>query len=220
MTVIVNAAIIASILLAMAEIIDLLHRNLIFPGQEEGGASFPQEVADESLLNGTDRRRAEESRKLLEEALGENPVESLLTLNPEDRVRALSELTESLVRLYHVDIDSIEFSPYLPDCTAGCYRRERRLIQVNIKWLLSNQEEILLDLLDTVFHELRHAVQWSIIQDGGAYWDATEERREAFARNFRHYIPANRDLCAYQMQLVERDAVAFAAYALREVSLA
>ena len=79
-------------------------------------------------------------------------------------------------------------------------------------------KEQLLDVLDTVVHELRHAVQWSMIEGKNSVWEASEAHRQALARNFAHYVRYDRDVRGYQMQLVERDAVTFAATVMRGVN--
>lgn len=202
--------------LAIVEAADYLLNEVLFPGYAVEPLP-PEEVIDDSLLNQVDRQKAEASRTVLEEHLGSDPVGNLMTLNQEDRIKAVTGIVEDLTRLYGVKIDGLEFSGALPDTVAGCYIRSRRLIQLNIKYLLVNDRAIINDLLDTIFHELRHAIQWSIVTDGGEPWGVTEDHRQTLAANFKHYIQAQRDIQGYQMQLVERDAVTFAAYVLKGV---
>lgn len=202
--------------MAILEAVDFLFNDVLFPGEDVAPLP-PAEVVDGTMLNDIDRQKIRESRGILEEYLGEDPVGNLMTLNAEDRIKAVCGIVEELARLYNVEIEGLEFSGALPNTTAGCYHRDRKLIQLNMNYLLVNEREILLDLLDTVFHELRHAIQWSIVVDGGGAWGVSEQRREALAANFKHYIQAGRDLHGYQMQLVERDAVTFAACVLEGV---
>lgn len=201
---------------AIIETANFLWNEVLFPGHRVEPLP-PDEVIDESLLNDVDRQKAEASRAVLEEHLGTDPVGNLMTLNGEDRAKAIAGIVQDLARLYGVSIDGLEFSGAMSDRVAGCYNRGSRRIKLNMHYLLVNDRAILTDLLDTIFHELRHAIQWSIVTDGGEAWGVTEDHRQALAANFKHYIQAEKDIQGYQMQLVERDAVTFAAYVLKGV---
>lgn len=212
----VTVLIVAMAALAVVETANFLWNEILFPEYTVEPLP-PEEAIDNSLLNQVDRQKAEASRAVLEEHLGTDPAGNLMTLNKEDRVKAITGIVEDLTQLYGVKIDGLEFSAFLPDTVAGCYTRSRRLIQLNIKYLLVNNRTIINDLLDTIFHELRHAIQWSIVTDGGEQWGVTDDYRRALAANFKHYIRAQRNIRDYQMQLVEQDAVTFAAYVLKGV---
>ena len=197
--------------------VNLLCNNVLFPGQSTEPVP-PGEVIDEGMLTDTDRKMAERSREIIEDNLGEQPVDALLTLNAEDRVKAVGEVLEELSRLYGVDIKGAEFTNALPNNVAGAYYHQEHMIRINVNALLSNDRAVLLDVLDTVVHELRHAVQWSMIEGKNSVWEASEAHRQALARNFAHYVRYDRDVRGYQMQLVERDAVTFAATVMRGVN--
>ena len=57
-----------------------------------------------------------------------------------------------------------------------------------------------------------------MIEGKNSVWEASEAHRQALARNFAHYVRYDRDVRGYQMQLVERDAVTFAATVMRGVN--
>lgn len=204
---------VATAALVLVGAVDFLLNEVLFPGEEVPPLP-PEEVIDQSLMNATDRKKIQKSKEILEDHLGTDPVDNLITMNAQDRVDAIGNLVEDLTRLYNIKIDGVEFSASLPETVAGCYIRNRRLIQLNIQYLMNDNHAVLRDLLDTIFHELRHAIQWDIVVNGTDGWGVTEQYRQDLAANFKNYIRFERDIHAYQLQLVERDAVTFAACVL------
>ena len=207
--------VIAGVAIALNFLVNLFANNILFPG-EQTEMLPPSEIIDESSMTETDRKMAEQSREIIADHLGEQPVDALLSLNAEDRITAMGNILEEMARLYNVPIKGAEFTQ-MADGICGVYCHSERVIRVNVKYLMCNDRAVLLDVLDTIVHELRHAVQWSMI-DGNATWNASDERRQAFARNFRNYVRPNRDIRGYQLQPVERDATTFAAMVLRGVN--
>ena len=201
--------------IALNFLVNLFANNILFPG-ERTEMLPPKEVIDESSMTETDLRMAEQSREIIAEHLGDQPVDALLSLNAEDRITAMGNILEAMARLYNVPIKGAEFTQ-MDAGICGAYYRNEQMIRVNVTHLMCNDRAVLLDVLDTVVHELRHAVQWSMIE-GNEVWGASEERRLEFARNFRHYVRPNRDVRGYQLQPVERDATTFAAMVLRGVN--
>ena len=179
----------------------------------------PAEIQDENLLNESDLQLIEESKRILQDHLGDDVPGDLMSLIPEDRIKAIEGIAHDLVNLYHVEIKGIEFT-ILSNTIAGEYDHENQLITINSTWLFANDRFCMLDMINTLFHEMRHAIQWSIVEYGGAEWGVDEVRRKALAYSFYHYIPAEIDFAASQKQLVERDAVTFANKVMEEVATA
>ncbi len=199
----------ATILFTIIAVADFLSNKVLFPDTEVENLP-PKEIIDEELMTDVDRAMAEKSIVVLKNNLGENPIDELLSMNVNDRINAVGNIADELSRLYCLSIKCLKFTPFLDNSVSGQYIKNTETIQININYLRVNDREILFDLLLTLFHEMRHAVQWSMIQ-GNPVWEADDKRRQMLAANFAHYISAKKDVHGYRMQLVERDAVTFAA---------
>ena len=198
--------------MAVAVGVDLLMNHLLFRNQEKVPLSV---VYDETLMDDTDLAMAEQSRDVLFTHLGDRPVDALKSLTSDDRVEALGNMIQDLVALYGIrdQMKGVQFEN-LPAGMAGAYCYDEKVIHINMRYVLSNDEQAIRNLLLTVFHEMRHAVQMSVV-DGNAAWNKDEARARDYAYNFAHYITAQVDFRGYQNQLIERDADTFALCVLK-----
>jgi len=200
---------VTGIVWAIEHVVDFLRNRLLFPsGEAHQVFSW---VLDERLMDETDHRMIDESRKLLFEHLGETPVKNLNTLNAQDRMTALENVLQDLVKLYDLDLKGVQFAD-LGMGHAGAYVPDERIIYINVRILLCDDEEALETLLLTIFHELRHAVQNYIIEKPEGVWNKSEAQARAFANNMtgNNYIRHDVDPEGYHSQLVEVDADTFA----------
>lgn len=176
--------------------------------------SIPFSDKDEELINN--------NIKLLEEMVPSGSIPNyILSLSNEDRVRFFAELTERAADCFHLDVKGIQFSPSyeIGEFTLGFYDYSRDIISFNLDYLCSNNPEIVMAILGTVFHELRHAQQYRAVTDD-EYNYCTQEQVKTWGLNFQegNYIRPSVDFELYQLQAVENDARAIEASIIQGLS--
>ena len=74
-------------------------------------------------------------------------------------------------------------------------------------------------VMETIVHELRHAVQWKAITENN-FWNVDEKTRDLWAENlnFDNYIDPEVDFKGYCEQPVEADARTFSALVMEGVT--
>ena len=133
----------------------------------------------------------------------------------------MAEFAEELVKRYGLDIDVDITVSQIENC--GQYNWQKRKAEFNIVALMldGNHEHFeycVRETLDTIIHELRHAVQHKAIRDEG-FWNVEEERRVRWAENMMkgNYIRPEVNFRAYCSQPIEADAATFAARVMEGV---
>ena len=194
----------------------------VFAGLLEGWmnnevAELPESVKVE--LSETDNKKVEETRELIHDKFGEDVADTIAKASNKERVDMMDEFAKELAVLYGLDIDI--------DITVdkvsswGYYSHDEKKAVFNIAALMidSNDESfkaVVFEVIDTIIHELRHAVQHKSVSDP-AFWDIGEERAKAWETNMRNYIRAGVDPRGYARQPIEADATAFAGTVMSEV---
>lgn len=178
----------------------------------------------EAELSEYDVEMADRSRELIREcfcAEGSNVVDSIRQMNAEERLTAAQDFAERLAALNGLDIDITFFQDNdIRDC--GGYHAGTNTASFNIVELMWDGEHEafearILNFLDTIVHEQRHAVQIRAIREKG-FWQVDDERRVSWANNLPPlYIRPSVDARAYRTQPVERDAFTYAELVLRGV---
>ena len=184
-----------------------------------GQRTLPQTAQAE--LSETDKQKVEETKKLIRQCFGENVTEWIRRASNRERIELMAEFAERLAREYGLDIDV--------DVTVnninnyGSYDWKEKRAEFNIALLMVDGSNEHFDYcvratLDTIIHELRHAVQHKAIENSG-FWNVDEERRTQWATNMapENYIRAEVDLRGYASQPIEKDATTFAALAMEGV---
>ncbi len=197
---------------ALGAAAELLMNHLLFRNREKIPLSV---VYDPDLMDETDLALAEQSRDVLFTHLGDHPVDALKTLTSDDRVEALGGMMRDMVKLYGIrgQVARVEFMN-LDRTMAGAFYQGEGVVRINMRYVQSSDDQALRNLLLTIFHEFRHAVQLSVV-DGNPVWNKDDAVARDYAYNFTHYITANVDFEGYQNQLLERDADAFALTVLK-----
>ena len=97
---------------------------------------------------------------------------------------------------------SFSFAPFADPLTAGGYDDKTDSITLNVNYL---EDENCCDLISTILHESRHALQFkiSLEPNGGMVLD---DISQSWAINFEHYILPEWDREAYRHQPIEEDA--------------
>lgn len=176
--------------------------------------AIPEEARAE--MSETDKEKINETRELIEKHFTEDPAEAIGNLSNVDRVQAIADFVKDLARAYDLDI---EIDVDLMDSNMwGVYKFGDKKAVFNVAYLMvdKNNEQfryLVKEILDTIIHELRHAVQHKAIEEPG-FWGVSDEQRAEWAYNMEHYINPKTDIRAYAKQPIENDAASFAAMAL------
>lgn len=208
----VLAALIGLAVGAVVGVVDELRRQW-------GSCALPETAQVE--MSQTDQRMIQQTQQVIQECFGVNAVESLRTAKNVERIAMMNEFAQRLVQIYGLDI---EVDVVIQETNNhGAYTWNNKKAVFNIILLTvdgdnPNFEACVREVLDTIVHELRHAVQHKAIEQDG-YWDVDEERRAAWANNMApgNYINPAVDFRGYTKQPVEADAATFAAQVLQGV---
>ena len=184
-----------------------------------GRQKLPQNARAE--LSDTDREEIEVTQELIAECFGEDVVARIKSASNKERIALMTEFADRLAKEYGLDI---EVDVTVDNVQSwGAYNWEQRKAVFNIALLMvdGNHEQFdycVRETLDTIIHELRHAVQHKAINEPG-FWNVSDERRVAWADNMvgGNYIPATVDARAYANQPIELDAFTFAAAVMEGV---
>lgn len=185
-------------------------------GQQKMPETALAEISD------TDKEKIESTKLLINECFGDDVVNCIREASNKERINLMVYFAESLAREYGLDIDV--------DVTVrdinnfGSYNWEKKRAEFNISLLMEEGENerfdwIVRETIDTIVHELRHAVQHQAIQDK-EFWDVDEDRRNSWANNMApgNYIRPGVDLKGYSSQPIEKDAFTFAVMVMEGVN--
>lgn len=202
-------------------LLELLKVGLIFI---TGGHSYPVQTHSTSYqLIEKDKEYIKRSQEVLKEVLGDNPVDTLMNMEAEERIEATDILVQSLAKLYEVEDIKLEwfFEDYFQDESAVCgyYNESEHTINLNKMSILTDDRFLVRDFLDTIFHEFRHVVQWQNVIKEASYgtWYLGKEMTNRFGKGLLYYIPSQTDPEGYFNQFVEVDAREIAMYILEGI---
>ena len=133
--------------------------------------------------------------------------EKLSGLSEEELVETFKEIINDASGLMGVQISEINF--FTPESKRdmfifGFFRREDNSININLAMLLSGNTSIIKEQFFTVFHEMKHALQWAVVLNPENY-DIPPEVVSEWAYNFLHYISCFENDEAYLKQPLEMD---------------
>lgn len=178
-------------------------------------------VAAQTELSDDDHKMVEKTQTLITRSFGNDVVGTLRNASNKDRIALFADFAERLAELYGLDITVDVTVSNLKDC--GAYNWGEKKAVFNIAMLMVDGDHphfsfCVKETLDTIVHELRHAVQHRVVEEPG-FWNVDEKRRLLWARNMTqdHYIKPNVDLRAYAEQPIEKDASTFAAAVMEGV---
>ena len=176
---------------------------------------------DKAEMSDTDKEKIQQTQALIHEVFGPDPVERLRSSSNKERIDLMDNFANRLSELYGLDIQ-VDVTVDQVDHWGGYNWSDNKAV-FNIALLMVDGQNEHFDYcawetIDTVVHELRHAVQYRTITEPG-FWNVSEERRTAWANNMRQggYISSATDMRAYASQPVERDAFTFAAEVIEGV---
>ena len=184
-----------------------------------GQQSLPE--TSKAELSETDQKKVEQTQALIGQCFGDNPVECLKNASNKDRIHLMAEFADQLADLYGLEIEVDVTVSEVKNFGAYNWNEKKAVFNIALLMVDGTNEHFdfcVRETLDTIIHELRHAVQHRTVFEPG-FWDVDEERRLAWAQNMApgNYITASTDMRAYVGQPVEQDAATFAAAALEGV---
>lgn len=175
----------------------------------------PESVQAE--LSETDKEKIKETQELIHEKFGDSVVESLRNASNKQRVDMIEDFAKELAVAYGLDV---EIDIILSNELCGAYQPSNKKLMFNIVTLMNAEadefEYNARDIIDTIIHELRHAVQHKAVAEPG-FWNVDEERRRIWAENINNYISYQVDVRGYAHQPIEADSVTFAGAVMSEV---
>lgn len=122
----------------------------------------------------------------------------------EKRKKIMEELVYKAATAMQVKLDGISFEDVKG---YGFYSAGDNRIVISKAYLEVDEEGV--ESIKTIFHELKHAVQYHAIAPNGNIWGYSQEILIAWANNFQCYIQPEIDPEGYFCQPVEVDAFGF-----------
>lgn len=181
-------------------------------------------------LTETDVELASQTADKIKEIVGDDPITAMGSMTSSEKIATVEEITKELIDLYELTDISYQMVSNSDRGMWGYYNHESKTLYINISNLLCDSLEIpegkqdeynrifIRETLDTVVHELRHAIQFkaafNLDED---YLDIDRDTRIEWAKNIANYIPSSVDPKKYAGQPIERDAVAFAHESMKGV---
>lgn len=174
-----------------------------------------REFLIEVPMTDADKQAVERCCEILRREFPQGIEAKVSSLSGARREKLFRDLIGKLNSVYGVDIVDVCFRPAseVGNFTFGYYNIETNQIVFNKDFIRCNDPGVLKQMLETIFHEMRHAYQYKAITTTGT---GSEQQRRVWALNMVDYIPADVDFALYQQQAVENDARAFAALVLKD----
>lgn len=167
-------------------------------------------------LTEEDKQLIDKCREVMGQNFPEGIVNRMKGMSPTERAQLFRDLVKELNSVYSVDISDIAFltNNEIGPGVYGYFDNSNNSIRFNADLLNTDDPNILHEMVDTIFHEMRHALQFRAVTDSSCTY-GSEEQRQKWALNFVNYIPARVDFAYYQQQVIEDDARQFAAEAIK-----
>ena len=172
-------------------------------------------------MSETDTEKIQNTKEIIKECFGGDTVEKLRKASNKERIALMAEFADRLVKEYGLDIDVDVTVNNAQNCGYYDWGQKKAVFNIVLLMVDGNNEHFdfcVREMLDTIVHELRHAVQHKAIGEPG-FWNVDEERRMTWANNMApgNYISAADNMKRYSQQPIEADAVAFAVQAIEGV---
>lgn len=158
-------------------------------------------------LTEEDKQLIDKCREVMGEYFPEGIEKRMINMSPSERMQLVKDLVNKLSGIYGVEIFDVAFLTIReigPGCM-GYYDFNYKNIRFNLDLLSCDDPNILRAMIDTIFHEMRHALQYRAVTDSSCTY-GTEEQRRLWALNFVNYISSQVDFAYYQEQIIENDA--------------
>lgn len=170
------------------------------------------------VLSDDDKALIEKCREVMKENFPEGIETKMKGMTVEEKMALFQKLVMDLNPVFGVNITNIAFLSVdeIGNGTLGYYDRDANSIRFNLDLLkIEDNPEIMRAMVDTIIHELRHALQHRAVTDTSFNY-GTEDQRYLWTINFLSYIPAHVDFAYYQEQIVEADARLIAELSIKD----
>lgn len=184
-----------------------------------GVQTLPDTIKAE--LSEKDKEMAAQTQDLIHQEFGEDVSSSVKTMSNMERLQAADRFANRLAELYGLDIQIDVVAQAETQCGYYDWQNGKAVFNIVELWVANDDPQFdahIQNFLDTIVHELRHAVQRKAVGEPG-FWDVEEERRQRWEENFQpgNYIQPSTNIRAYMEQPLENDAFTFAGYVLEGV---
>jgi hypothetical protein len=136
-------------------------------------------------------------------------------LNTEQRKELLKELSIKASEVMHIKLDNIEFAN---DACMGAYNSQENSLMISNAYI--EQDACAVEVVKTIFHELKHVVQFNAIGQGGNIWGYSDDTLIAWVNNWQDYISPEWDPEGYYTQPMEVDSFGFECSVIPQPGLA
>lgn len=167
-------------------------------------------------LTEEDKQLVQKCREIMGQNFPDGIVNRMKGMSPTERAQLFRDLVKELNSVYGVEISDIAFltNNEIGSGVYGYFDNSNNSIRFNADLLNTDDPNILHEMVDTIFHEMRHALQFRAVTDSSCNF-GSEEQRQKWALNFVNYISARVDFAFYQQQVIEDDARQFAAEVIK-----
>ena len=180
---------------------------------------MPDQVKAE--MSETDEEMIEKTKNVIANTFGDSVIDKIATSSNKERIDLMADFATTLSKEYGLDISVDITVSDISNC--GYYNWEEKKAVFNIAMMMVDKDNehfayCVRETLDTIIHELRHAVQHKAIHEEG-FWNVDEARRIEWANNMlpENYIQPSVDRKGYFLQPIEKDAATFANAAMEGV---
>ena len=139
--------------------------------------------------------------------------EKLRDMSGEERIDFFYMVEQKAEEIMDVHVDTVRFyqtdeKPYCYNC--GSYCHDDNSIRINANFIVCDDLSLVEEQIYTIFHELKHARQWSAVL-GEKDYGYSKDQLVLWAENFNTYIPAAISDEDYRKQPVVKDTFGFEA---------
>lgn len=177
-------------------------------------------ISPESLVQAPmseeDLEMCEKTGQTIREIFGDDVYERVEDASYSERIALAEEMVQKLTEVYGLELEPCRLFVDSNETNCGGYEIKERRINLNIAAMFSEDEAQVYELLDTIVHELRHAVQWEAVRTAD-FWNMDGETRDRWRENFMNYVSPGQDINGYIHQPVEEDARTFAYHSMKGV---
>lgn len=177
-------------------LIDIIRTML--PANKDGEIEYVPENCDIKI--------AQSCRELIKREFPNGVSVSLSNISLNERKKRLKEFVSQASKEMNVSAPEVEFDQ--SSSCAGGYNFSKDVLIISEVFLANDSD--LNDCINTVFHELKHKIQYEATNNGGNKWGYSNHLVAIWSVNFRQYIRPDIDPLGYHIQAVEVDARGFA----------
>ena len=150
--------------------------------------TMPVQVKAE--MSETDKEMIEKTKDVIANVFGDSVIDKIASSSNKERIDLVADFATTLSKEYGLDISVDVTVSDISDC--GYYSWDKKKAVFNIAMMMVDKDNehfayCVRETLDTIIHELRHAVQHKAIHEEG-FWNVDEARRIEWANNM---LPEN-----------------------------